>query len=311
MRKIDHTIRNKKAPSNRFVASAAVIMGLATVVIWSYWPSLIVLSRIWKTADYSSGQLVLFVALFLVWHERRTLAQCPLSPVWSTGLALLFLGFGFRLYGFLFARPSIENYSIVFVIAGLVLFVAGWRVFRCVVWILLFLFLMFPFPGSVHNLISGPLQTMATVGSVFVMEAFFNVSRQGNTMVLNDTLHLGVEEACSGLRMLTAFIMVAAFIAYMVKRHRWQKTVLLFSSIPVALVCNIVRIVVTAVLMLYASAELAQKFFHDFAGLIMMPAAVMLLFGELWLMDKLVMTDVEPRREKRIKKGRIGGTVRR
>jgi hypothetical protein len=36
-----------------------------------------------------------------------------------------------------------------------------------------------------------------------------------------------------------------------------------------------------------------EKFFHDFAGQVMMPAAVLLLFGELWLLDKLVVP--EPR----------------
>jgi hypothetical protein len=33
----------------------------------------------------------------------------------------------------------------------------------------------------------------------------------------------------------------------------------------------------------------AQKFFHDFAGFVMMPAAVLLMFGELWLMNKLIV----------------------
>jgi exosortase len=182
----------------------------------------------------------------------------------------------------------------VLAVAGLVLLVAGRRVFRRVSWVLMFLFLMFPLPMRVHNLISGPLQTMATTGSAFILQAFVHVRPQGNTMILNGETHLGLAEACSGLRMLTAFIIVAAFIAYMVKRSRLQKAVLLLSSIPVAIACNILRIVVTAILMLYASTEVGNKFFHDFAGLVMMPAAVLLLFGELWIMDKLVLPDPKP-----------------
>jgi hypothetical protein len=41
--------------------------------------------------------------------------------------------------------------------------------------------------------------------------------------------------------------------------------------------------------MLLVSTQAGEKFFHDFAGLAMMPAAVMILFGELWLMDKLIL----------------------
>ena len=53
-------------------------------------------------------------------------------------------------------------------------------------------------------------------------------------------------------------------------------------------------LVVTAVLMLHVNTELAEKFFHDFAGMVMMPAAVLLIFGELWLMDRLTASEPEP-----------------
>ena len=112
-------------------------------------------------------------------------------------------------------------------------------------------------------------------------------------MTVNDKT-LGVAEACSGLRMLTAFIIVAAFMAYVIKRSRLQKAALLLSSIPVAVICNIFRIVVTTVLMLLVSTQVAEKFFHDFAGLAMMPAAVLLMFSELWLMQKLVVHKPTP-----------------
>jgi exosortase len=192
---------------------------------------------------------------------------------------------------------SASRYALVLGVAGLVLMVAGWQVFRRVLWIMLFLFLMVPLPGRVHNVISGPLQGLATSGSVFLLEAFgIRVSQQGNVVTLNGTTPLAVAEACSGLRMLTAFVMVAAFIAYMVKRSRGKKAVLLLSSIPVGVICNIVRIFLTALLMVLVSAAAAEKFFHDFAGLVMMPVAVLLLFGELWVMDKLIIPEVNNKR---------------
>jgi len=197
--------------------------------------------------------------------------------------------------------------------AGLVLLVAGWRGVRRVSWILLFLFLMVPLPGRVHNLIGGPLQGLATSGSVFVLEAVLpRVSQQGNIVMLNENTPMAVAEACSGLRMLTAFVIVAGFIAYMIKRPRWQKTILLISSIPVAVACNIVRIFATALVMLTVGKEVGEAFFHDFAGVVMMPAAVLLMFGEIWLMDRLVVPDVDgvPGHESDLAKaGKGHGTV--
>ena len=274
-----------------------LVLMLIAITTWSYWPTGKDLLIAWQTDDdYSAGQLVPLVVVFLLWRERKAIGECTLAPCWWGGIALLVLAEIARTYGLLSIRSSPERYSLVLAIAGLVLMVAGWQVFRRILWILLFLFLMVPLPGRVHNLISGPLQRIATTGSVFFLEAFgVRVSQEGNVVMLNGNMPIAVAEACSGLRMLMAFIIVAAFIAYMVKRPRWQKAVLLASSIPVAVVCNMIRIFATAMLMLYVSVETAQKFFHDFAGFVMMPVAVLLLFGEIWLMDRVVVPDSGPR----------------
>jgi exosortase len=268
----------------------SVLLAILAVTVLSYWST-----SVWQRSDdYSAGQLVPLIALFLVWRERKTLRRCMLKPCWW-GIALLILAQAARFYGLLFMYESGVRYSMALTLAALVLMVAGWQVFRNVSWILLFLFLMFPLPGRVHNLISGPLQNIATTGSVFLLEAFgVRVGQEGNVVMLNESIPMAVAEACSGLRMLTAFVIVAAFMAYMVNRSRRQKAVLLLSSIPVAVMCNILRLCVTAVLFLLASAEVAQKFFHDFAGLAMMPIAVLLMFGELWLMDKLTVPEPDP-----------------
>jgi exosortase len=281
------------------VALVSATLALLALMAWSYWPTMADLFQEWQTnEDYSAGQLVPLVALFLVWVRRKQLQECVLKPCWWGGLTLLVLAYAARMYGLLFMFESAQRYSLLLTAAGLVLLVAGWQVFRRVSWILLFLFLMIPLPGRVHNMISGPLQRLATSGSVFVLEAFLpRVSHQGNVVMLNENTPMAVAEACSGLRMLTAFIIVAGFIAYMVKRARWEKAVLLLSSIPVAVICNLIRIVATAVLMLTVSVEFGAKFFHDFAGLVMMPAAVLLLFGEIWLMDRLVVLETDAPRK--------------
>ena len=295
--------RRRQGSQNDHLWSVMVVIGLLAATAWSYWSTITDLLTEWKNnQDYSAGQLVPLVAIFLLWRERKTLAECVLKPCWWA-IGLLMLALAARTYGLLFIFESAERYSLVLTVAGLVLMVAGLQVFRSVFWILLMLFLMVPFPGRVHNMISGPLQSMATTGAVFVLEAFIPLSRQGNIITLitpitptapDGTIAMAVAAACSGLRMLTAFVIVAAFMAYMVKRSRWQKAFLLLSSVPVAVMCNIFRLCVTAVLFRLASSDLAEKFFHDFAGIVMMPAAVLLMFAELWLMYKLTDSDSSP-----------------
>ncbi len=269
------------------VAGAGLV--LATLVA-TYWPTIADLAHEWThDANYSVGQLVPLVAVYLLWQERHALLRLPVRPSWW-GLGLIVLAQAMRFYGLAALYGSADRYSLVLTIWGLVLLCAGWRIFRQVAWILLFLLLMVPLPGQIHNRISNPLQGLATAGSVFLLElSGVSVSREGNVIVLNDTVRLAVAEACSGLRMLTAFVIVAATLAYIVGRPRWQKAVLLASSIPVAIACNIIRLFATAQLSCWTSSELAEKFFHDFAGLTMMPLAVLMLAGELWLLDRLVI----------------------
>lgn len=170
----------------------------------------------------------------------------------------------------------------------MILVVAGWWVLRRASWILLFLFLMVPWPGRVHNLISVPLQSAATTASVFTLEVVgVRVGQQGNIIVLDRAIPLEVVQACSGLRMLVAFVIAAAFVAYMVKRPRWQKGVLLASSIPIAVICNVIRIFATALLTLHVSSKAAQTFFHDIGGFVMIAVAISLLFGEIRVMDRM------------------------
>lgn len=293
MQKKDNlTISNKGIKQDSSIVLWIIFFALTAVTLWAYWPVMMDLIDEWQSNDdYSAGQLVPITALFLILKERRKLKESTLSPFWP-GIVLLFLAQAARLYGLLFMFESAERYSLVLMIAGLILTVAGLDVFKRTFWIIMFLFLMVPFPGQIHNLISGPLQRIATSGSVFLLEAFgANVSQQGNVVSLNRGTTMAVEEACSGLRMLTAFIIVTYFVAYVVKRSRFQKAFLVCSSVPIAVMCNIIRLCITAVLFMLVSSQAAEKFFHDFAGITMMPAAVILIFGELWILKLLTTTE--------------------
>lgn len=294
MMESSHT-EHLKAGSARDLSVTALLPAavlLAILLFWSFAPTLGPLIRELRRDDnYSAGQLVPLAALYMLWNERKNLANCRVTPCWW-GIGLILLGQSAQMFGLIALFESAERYGFLLTVAGLVLLTTGKEVFWRVRWILLFLFLMIPLPGRVHNLISGPLQNFSTTGAVITLELLgITVTREGNVMLLNHNVPVAVAEACSGLRMLTAFVMVAAVLAYLVNRPRWQKTVLVLSSIPVAIFCNLIRLVVTALLFLTVSSEVAETFFHDFAGWVMMPLAVLILVGEMWIMARLVIED--------------------
>jgi exosortase/archaeosortase family protein len=104
---------------------------------------------------------------------------------------------------------------------------------------------------------------------------------------------IGVVEACSGLRMLMLFLAITVGASFLIKRPFWEKAFVALSALVIGVITNILRITVTAVLYEYVSAEWAERVFHDLAGWLMMPAATVLLYLELFVLSKLLVVPVE------------------
>jgi exosortase len=264
---------------------------IGVVLTWAYWHTLVDLWKDWqRDANYSVGQLVPLLAAFLVWRDRRRLRGCAMAPsLW--GASLLAAGLVLHVGGLVLLYNSIERYSIVVTIAGVMLLIWGRAVLWRCRWILAFLLLMVPLPGRVHNAVSGPLQSSATAGTVMVLEAFgADVDREGNILLVNGGEPLGVAESCSGLRMLTAFVVISALAAFLVDGPRWSRFALLALSVPIAIVCNVIRLSATAAISPHVARATLEAFVHDFAGIAMMPVAILMLIAAA-----LTLRRIEPR----------------
>ncbi len=279
---------NRVPPSQPAGTGRDLAAGLLVLVTlaWSYWPTISELVSFWQSNDdYSIGQLVPFVAAFFVWLRRRELAGVPRSACAWGGAVLLAVQL-LRLAGLYYDYASLERLSLVGSIAAACWLLYGGGLTRKLAWILAFLLLMVPLPNQVHRVVNDNLQGLATTSAVFSLELLgYWVQRSGNVLLLDGRTEVAVEEACNGLRMLTAFVFTAGTLALLVRRPRVRSTVLVASSIPIAVLANSLRLVMTVIVMHYSDSSAANLFFHDFAGLLMMPIAIAVLLAELRLLD--------------------------
>lgn len=266
---------------------------LIGAIVWSYSGSMLMLiNRWWSEPDYVHGFLVPVFSLVILWNRREMMGSVARQGSWW---GLLFLGLSavMRWASAYFFFGTIDALSLVPCLAGVVLLVAGWQALRWAGPSILFLVFMVPAPGLVGDLLSHPLQRIGTITSTCVLQTLgIPAVAQGNVIFLTEG-ELGVAEVCSGLRMMMLFFTVCVGATFVMKSGFWVKVLVILSAVPIAVAANVVRITVTGVLYEVASHNVADAVYHDLAGWLMMPLAVIFLWVELELLHRLTTVPTE------------------
>ncbi len=272
-----------------------VLLGIGLLLvafIWSYWPGIMDLLGVWQRSDeYSSGMLVPFLTIYILWSRRDEFVGCQLKPsVW--GIFAFLAAQGVRTFGLYFMYGSLIRFSLVLSVASLVLLLCGWQFCKRIWGVLLFLCLMLPWPNRIQAALALPLQKWASISAVFCLETIgYEVLREGNYIHIGNQT-IGIAEACNGLRMITSFFVISGLITLLVKRAWWEKLIILLSSIPVALLCNTIRLTITSIAFTLIEGEDWEMLFHDFGGYAMMPLALGIIIFELWLLARLFVKPI-------------------
>jgi exosortase len=271
--------------------AAAALLG---VVAWAYWPTFLGLAEYWeKDPQYSHGFIVpLFAVVILALRKQMLWSITPWPTWWCT--PCLILGAAGFLFGSYIFSPWLTQISLLPVLLGVVLALGGIPLLRWSWPGLLFLVFMIPLPFRIDQSLTGPLQRMATMASTNALQTFgIYAQSEGKIIVLPDGFELGVVEACSGLRMLMVFVATSVAVAMLIDRSLLQRFIIVVSSVPIALFCNVARITVTGILHETVGHQAADYVYHDLAGWLMSPMAVLILCVELWLLRRLFV-QVQP-----------------
>jgi exosortase len=252
---------------------------LVLLIAWLYLPILSRLATQWyDDSNYSHGFLVPLFSLWVLWRDRwRISAVVPQPSLW--GLPIMCLGMATLVVGVLGSELFLSRISLLLVIAGLVVFFAGWRCFRIVLFPWAFLFLMIPIPAIALSQITFPLQILASsVAEVALRFLRVPVLREGNVINL-PAMQLEVAEACSGIRSLLSLMTLSIIYGFLSDTRTHIRVVLALASVAIAVAANSLRIVVTGLLAENWDPGKAQGFFHEFSGWLIFLISLLLLAG--------------------------------
>lgn len=278
------------------VAKILVIVGL---VSWLYGDHLYRLYRIWHQPDWSHGFLLPVFCLYLVHMKRAELLRGDhVGSLWGLGLMLFAIAVYALSIRTKFGYP--QPLSILVLIAGIVLLLRGWRTLWLTAFPIAFLFLAIPPPARLYRHVTQPLQQIAAAVSAYILNAFpgvIEVERYGIKLAFYmEGGHSGtftVAGACSGMRSLMAFVALGLVIAYMSERPMWHRIVLCTCVVPVAVFCNILRVIITGAFQMYGHDELAAGSSHAMLGLLMFALGIAIYLAVLWVLDHLFVDEAD------------------
>jgi exosortase len=253
------------------------VLGLAALVGILYAPVFQVLvTQWWEDPNYGHGFLVPLFSGYILWRDRERWLKVEIEPA-NTGLPLMIFAVALLFVGTLGAELYLSRFSLLLLLAGLIIYLRGWRLLRALAFPLSFLILMIPLPGVIYYELTFPLQLLASRFAGDSLELLrVPVLREGNLLVLpNYTLE--VVEACSGIRSLMSLVALAVAYGYLAEPRRWIRFFLVLLMVPIAIVSNGLRVMVTSLLTYFVTPRLAEGFFHEFSGLAIFITAMILM----------------------------------
>jgi exosortase len=251
--------------------------------------------------SWSHGFLIPFFSLYFINQRKKEILTLRSRPNY---VGLFFLLCCLLFYILNMSIPSlratyIRQVLMVTTLGTIVFFLCGWQMVQYTWLAVFFLIFAIPLPQGYYIRLTMPMRKLAAVIATALLNLVGGLEASVSGVII-DVFYKGkhmepalnVAEACSGMRLLMAFLALGVAMAYLHYRPIWQRMVLLASTIPIAIFCNIVRVTVTGFIHVFIDPKYAQGFYHDILGMGMLVLAFGLYYFIAWFMSNLF---IEPK----------------
>jgi exosortase D (VPLPA-CTERM-specific) len=244
----------------------------------AYWIPLKGIVNTWMTnEDYSYGFIIPVISLYLFWDMRARFDGLTVKGNWKI-LPVLAAFVLLSVYAILGSSGNISRPAIPVLIILFTFFCFGTEFMRRFMLPLGFLIFIVPLPAVLDRTFGVFLKSVSSkLGGEIIRLLGMSVNVRGNVIDLGVT-QLQVVDACSGLRFVFPLLALGVVYAYFFEKVRWKQVFCVFSTVPIAILTNALRVGITGVLTYYYGPEMAQGFFHDFSGWLIFMVAFAFLF---------------------------------
>ena len=242
----------------------------------------------WMTdGSWSHGWLIPIFSLYFLNQRKQQLLSLESRPSYLGLFLMISCIVMYLLLIFQFKIGYFQSLMIIATTASVVLFLGGWKIIKYTWLPIGFLFFAVPLPGRYYRELTTPMRVLAAEIAGELLNVVDGLNASVNGVVIDVVWKgehlqpaLNVAEACSGMRLLMTFVALGVAMAYLHYRPAWQRMVLLCATIPIAILCNVVRVTSTGFIFVFIDPKYTQGAYHDGLGFLMLPMA----FGIYWLL---------------------------
>ena len=290
--------RNWLTPSNGVMITAMLLFAACLGVAFRDFFLLQYHYATVEAADWGHTLFIPFIALYVVLLHRSDIFDRPIIP---SKLGFLFVTVGILWYAATWLTPdstflnshNVRAVGVFLALLGITVGLLGWR---SLVWLWFPLLYIFVFGQKITDKvllqITLPLQSFASWGSWHALDllGYTLAPQRGNNIVIllpgGREYPLDVAEACSGMRMLMAFLALGTVIAYVGLDRWWLRLILITAGIPIAIFINVLRICTLGILGMNGEDFMFGEF-HSLVGLLWMIPTFGLFMLLMWFLRPL------------------------
>lgn len=241
--------------------AVALAVGLAAVVAL-YWQAVEAAVTVWiDSSTYRSSFFVIPVSLYFIWLRRADIADLTPRPFFPA-LAAVFL---FGAVGLVADAADVmlgRQLAAVGVMQALILTVLGWRIFRALLFPLLFLWMLVP----AGDFLLPSLMRLVTASTVAgVQLAGLGAEAEGNLIRLGTEMYSVVEE-CAALDFLIGALMISLVYGNLMYRGTLRRTLLVVAALAIAVGANIFRTTTVVLITHFSQREIDLASDHQTYG---------------------------------------------
>lgn len=233
----------------------------------------------WSTEQGAHGPIVLLTGVWLLFRAWKHAGPIAPPPVWRPAVIMVPM-----LALFVVARISqiveIEGYVMYAVLLTALYALVGAAMMRRLAFPLIYMAFVFPPPDTVVYALTLPMKIIITKGAVGLLSMIGYPVGSSGVWIQIGQYQLLVAAACAGLNSIISLSVLSTFYIYI--RHAgdvMRALVLALFIVPVAMAANFVRVLILILLTYHAGEAAAQGFLHNFAGMTMFVAALLIMFA--------------------------------